>query len=67
MQLLSEAFYESNAANYFGEGKHEVDLNHANLHMAPTNCESHHSQATLLETQAQFCVSNFLDMKLHFQ
>ena len=35
--------------------------------MAPTNCESHHSQATLLETQGQFCVSNFLDMKLHFQ
>ena len=54
MQLLSEAFYESNAANYFGEGKHEVDLNHANLHMAPTNCESHRTQATLLETQAQF-------------
>ena len=32
---------------------YEVDLNHANLHMAPKNCESHHSQATLLETQAQ--------------
>ena len=54
-------------ANLRDSDQLHVFLSQNNLHMAPANCEFHHSQATLLETQAQFCVSNFLDMKLHFQ